>query len=193
MATFDDDDELEYIAIGKCSKALLPLDGESRIRVLRYLLDKFGLIEPNTFINHVNMDLHSQSTQLKIEDKTDISATVSRDISGDKPSIRDIIIKNYAKTESDLALVIAYYASNFASDTFKRQLFLDTYKENNIQTAQRCKNLTGIIKGLIRKSYLKTITENTYTVLPAGVEQAEIIIAGNSTSKYKTRNSSNKK
>lgn len=105
----------------------------------------------------------------------------------DKPSIKDILIKNYAKTEPDLAMVIAYYESNFGNDTFERQRFIEVYRENNLLNEQRSKNLTGIIKGLIRKSYIKTITDNTYLVLPEGIQQAEIIVSGKSTSKTKIR------
>ena len=186
MATFDDDDDLEYLAIGKCSKALTTLDNESRIRVIRYLLDKFGLIEQNSFIP--KQTTQYQQENLAIEDrKQERDNSFSNNSAVDRPSIKDILIKNYAKTEPDLAMVIAYYESNFGNDTFERQRFIEVYRENNLLNEQRSKNLTGIIKGLIRKSYIKTITDNTYLVLPEGIQQAEIIVSGKSTSKTKIR------
>lgn len=190
MATFDDDDDLEYLAIGKCSKALSVLDNESRIRVIRYMLDKFGLIEQNSFIPkqaaHTKTAYHHD--KLAIEDRQqEVVNPPSNNFVKDKPSIKDILIKNYAKTEPDLALVIAYYESNFGNDSFERHRFVEVYKENNLMNDQRRKNLTSVIRGLIRKSYIKTITDNTFSVLTEGIKQAEAVIAGNSTSVSKNK------
>ena len=44
MSNFDDED-LEIEAIAKCAKALSRLDNESKTRVIRYLLDKYGFID----------------------------------------------------------------------------------------------------------------------------------------------------
>jgi len=194
MGTFDDDDDLEYLAIGKCSKALSILDNESRIRVMRYLLDKFGFIENNSFTPTQTPQNNFKKENLPIEAKIheEVIPSQNGSESVDRPTIKDIIIKNYTKTEPDLALVIAYYASNFGTDSFERNKFSEAYKANGILTVQRTRNLSSIIRGLIRKSYLKTITDNTYSVLPEGVRQAEAIIAGNSTSVSKKKATSKK-
>ena len=49
MSNFDDED-LEIEAIAKCAKALSRLDNESKTRVIRYLLDKYGFI-----VNHISL------------------------------------------------------------------------------------------------------------------------------------------
>lgn len=187
MRHFDEDYETE--AIEKCSRALSRLDDKTKIRVVRYLLDKFGLIaqtdnKPQEVASTI---IHNQQNNLVLaEPKDTVKAPngVSNLLaSGNYIALKDVLIKNLAKTEPELIVVIAYYNSNFGKDTFTRQSILDSYKENNISTPNRRKNLLANLSSLIKKSVLSTITEEDLSISADGCEYAINILSGNSTTK----------
>lgn len=187
MRQFEDDFEIE--AIEKCSRALNRLDDKTKIRVIKYLLDKFGLIaqtEPQAK-EVVNQNIQYQQNNLVLAEPKDFgnvsNGTKSFLGSGNFISLKDVLIKNLTKTEAELLIVIGFYNSNYGKTTFTRQSILDSLRENNINAAQRRKNLTQNINSLIKKSFFNTITDDELSISSEGCEYAQNILAGNSTTK----------
>lgn len=188
MRHFDDDYEID--AIEKCSRALIKIDDKAKIRVVRYLLDKFGLIaqteesKPQEVINNI---IHNQQNNLVLAEPKTI-ASPSNGNSGFLPSghymaLKDVLIKNLAKTEPELIVVVGYYNSSFGKNTFTRQSILDSYRDNGIMSENRRKNLGQNLNSLIKKSLLSTITDDELAITTEGCDYAQNILNGNSTTK----------
>lgn len=187
MRHYDDDYEIE--AIEKCSRALMRLDDKTKIRVIRYLLDKFGLIaetdsQPQEVVNNI---IHNQQNNLVLTEPKASGALTNGNSSfipsGNFMALKDVLIKNLAKSEPELMVVIGYYNSAFGKETFTRQSILDSYRENNISTENRRKNLGQNLNSLIKKSLFSTITDDELAITPDGCEYAQNILSGNSTTK----------
>jgi hypothetical protein len=186
MRQFDDDYEIE--AIEKCSRALVRLDDKTKIRVIRYLLDKFNLIaqsEPQAK-EVVNQNIQYQQNNLVLAEPKDIG-----DLSNNNPflstgnfiALKDVLIRNLAKSEPELLVVIGYYNSQFGKATFTRQSILDSFRDNNIMSENRRKNLGQNLNSLIKKSLINSITDDELSITPEGCEYANSILSGNSQTK----------
>lgn len=186
MRHFEEDFETE--AIEKCSRALSRLDDRAKIRVVKYLLDKFGLIAeteskktetPNTVI-------HNQQNNLVLAEPKDLDSLSNGNTflnSNNVIALKDILIKNLAKTEPELLIVIGYYNSQFGKSTFTRQSILDSFRDNNIMSENRRKNLGQNLNSLIKKSQISSITDDELSITPDGIEYAKSILSGSSQTK----------
>lgn len=187
MRQFDDDYEVD--AIDKCSRALSKLDDRTKIRVIRFLLDKFNLLAQNEQAEKkdvVSQNIHYQQNNLVLVEPEKLPgiANASQALTnGNTIAIKDVLIKGLTKTEPELILIISFYNSSFGSGTFSRQSILDSYRDNGIITELRRKNLSSNLNSLIKKSYLSTITEEELAITPEGIEHAKNILSGNSTTK----------
>lgn len=187
MRYLEEDHEIE--AIEKCSRALTRLDDKTKIRVIKYLLDKFGLIaqtEPPAK-EVISQNIQYQQNNLVLAEPKDIgnlNATNNGFIShGSVIALKDVLIKNLAKTEPDLLVVIGYYNSQFGKSSFTRHSILDSYRDNNIMSENRRKNLVQNLNSLIKKSYLSTITDDELAMTEEGCSYANLVLSGNSQSK----------
>lgn len=181
------DDDFEIEAIDKCSRALSRLDDKTKIRVIKYLLDKFNLIaqtEPQKEV--VSQNIQYQQNNLVLAEPKDIG-TLQGGNSFLNPSniiaLKDVLIRNLAKTEPELLVVIGYYNSQYGKSTFTKQSILDSFRENNIMSENRRKNLGANINSLIKKSLINSITDDELAITPEGCEYAINVLSGNSQTK----------
>lgn len=187
MRHFDEDFETD--AIEKCSRALFRLDDRAKIRVIKYLLDKFGLLADTELKKQEvsNTVIHNQQNNLVLAEPNQtnsFSSSVNRALSsGNYVALKDVLIRNLSKSEPELILVIGYYNSDFGKGTFTKQSILDSYRENNIYTQTRRKNLMSNLGSLIKKSLFNTITDEELSISQDGCETALNILNGNSTTK----------
>ena len=115
MSNFDDED-LEIEAIAKCAKALSRLDNESKTRVIRYLLDKYGFIDQsykptvptNQFIG-AEKQLPPTNKETKVETINAEPASITKD---NIPSLYELMTKQYTKNETEILLMILYYLNS---------------------------------------------------------------------------------
>ena len=188
MRNFDDDYEIE--AIDKCSRALIRLDDKTKIRVIRYLLDKFGLIaepqpentRPQEVVNNI---IHNQQNNLVLAEPKTSERLGSPNMlaPGQFIALKDVLIKSLTKSEPELMVIIGYYNSNYGKTTFTRQSIWDSYRDNNILSENRRKNFGQNLNSLIRKSYFSSITDEEFSISQEGCEYAQNILSGNSTTK----------
>jgi hypothetical protein len=187
MRHFDEDYEID--AIEKCSRALMRLDDRTKIRVIRYLLDKFGLIaqtdsQPQEVVNNI---IHNQQNNLVLAEPKAVGSLTNNTSNlfqnGTYIALKDVLIKNLAKSEPELMVIIGYYNSEFGKSTFTKQSILDSYRDNGIVSESRKKNLGHNVNSLIKKSLFSTITDEELSITPEGCEYAQNILSGNSTTK----------
>ena len=187
MSNFDDED-LEIEAITKCAKALSRLDNESKTRVIRYLLDKYGFInqsyEPTVPTNQFI------GTEKQLLPTNTINAEPS---SINIPSLYDLMTKQFTKNETEILLMILYYKSNNGTTPIERSSIMDAYREEGIYTEGRNKNLSKNIDNLIQQSYISAITKTKFIITSAGIEQIQLIATGKSEARLrKPRNTKRK-
>lgn len=186
MRHLEDDYEIE--AIDKCSRALVRLDDKTKIRVIRYLLDKFNLIaqtEPQAK-EVVSQNIQYQQNNLVLAEPNDINNLPSNSpffSTGNFIALKDVLIRNLAKSEPELLVVIGYYNSQFGKSTFTRQSILDSFRDNNIMSENRRKNLGQNLNSLIKKSLINSITDDELSITPEGCEYANNILSGTSQTK----------
>ena len=187
MSNFDDED-LEIEAIAKCAKALSRLDNESKTRVIRYLLDKYGFIDQsykptvptNQFIG-TEKQLPPTNKETKVETINAEPASITKD---NIPSLYELMTKQY---------MILYYKSNNGTIPIERSSIMDAYREESIYTEGRNKNLSKNIDNLIQQSYISAITKTKFIITSAGIEQIQLIATGKSETKLrKPRNTKRK-
>ena len=181
-----ENDELEFDALAKCSKALSRLDDSTKTRVIQYLLMKFNLIPGNGPVNQVNIVpsgtelLHDVDKSFGIVNDTDTSDSVV------VPSVYELITKKYAKSELDILLLIVYKLTLKSTPVLKSSI-MDEYKAESIYTRTRSKGLTNSINGLLKKSYITCPTNTTIAVTPDGKRQVKAIVEGRSESRTATK------
>jgi len=183
--------ELEFDALEKCYKALSKLDDESKTRVIRYLLDKFKLIN-----NGGDVLTRTVVSQPELIDKSDtepihVSGSVEENLI---PSVFELVTKQYAKSEIDILLLVLYKMSKGNQDPINRSEVVGAYRDNNVYSDTRRKNVSANISALIRKSYITAPNNSSYALTPAGIEQVKLIAEGRSTtvSKKKIRSKTKK-
>ncbi len=177
------DKEIE--AIAKCTELVKELDEDSKFRVIKYLIERFGIGNPpSQFQGNGIVKNPTNNTQLlngNSEHFEDVS-DAKQDEDNDYPSLKDLLVKNYPKTEAEWVLCYAFYASKFGTDTFKREDIIEKYKENNRSSPSTVANLGNNINSCIKKDWIKS-QNNNLIVKPEGITYAKEILKGKSTGK----------
>jgi len=173
------DKEIE--AIAKCTELVKELDEDAKFRVIKYLIERFGIGNPPS---HVQNNGNAKNAQLlnRNPDHFEDIADAKQEEDNDYPSLKDLVVKNYPKTEPEWVLCYAFFASKFGTDTFKREDIIEKYKENNRSSPSTAANLGNNINSCIKKDWIKS-QNNNFIVKPDGITYAKEILKGNSISK----------
>lgn len=180
------DKEIE--AIAKCTELIKDLDDDAKVRVMKYLIERFGIGMIKS--HNTNQPRNEQQNSQLIESNSDetYEDVESENIENtDYPSLRDLVIKDYPKNESEWILVYGFYSSNYGNDTFTRDDLISNYDSTNRKTTQRIKNLSQSIKTGIKKDWYKSLNEKEYILLESGKTYASEIINGNSSGSTRKR------
>ena len=92
--------------------------------------------------------------------------------SKDYPIMKDIVIRDLAKTEREWMLIYALYSSNFGSDVFTREDLWAKYGDSNRKTVTRRKNLTNNIRTMVKADQIKFINDDEMLLTTNGKEVA---------------------
>lgn len=187
------DKEME--ALVKCTELIKDLDDQARLRVVKYLVEKFeiGIPRQGQFQEDKNS---SQSQSVKhIEGSNDeIEDTSYEDVpSTDYPTLKDLLIKNYPKSEVEWILCYAFYASDYGNETFTKEDIVTGYEENKRYSSSSKANLSNNIKNCVKKDWIKSINDNEFIMKQAGKDYASQVVTGNSTTKERKAKSRKKK
>lgn len=174
------DKEIE--AIAKCTELIKDLDDISKIRVIKYLIERFGIgSNPiNTSSFNPNNQLTQQSQNVDFVQSSYVSSEIVQE---DYPSLKQLLIKNYPKNETEWILCYAFYASQYGEDTFKKDDILEKYKENNRLSTSTSANLSNNINACMKKDWIKDINKDEFILKPEGLEYVKLVLKGNSSAK----------
>lgn len=179
------DKEIE--AIAKCTELVKELDEDAKFRVIKYLIERFGIGNPplQTQPNINNGAKNAANTAHLLNGNTDHFediADAKQDEDNDYPSLKDLLIKNYPKNEPEWMLCYGFYASKFGTDTFKREDIIERYKENNRASSTNIGNIANNLSSCIKKDWIKSVNKE-YIIKPEGLTYVKEILQGRSTSK----------
>lgn len=204
MTQFDEDYEIE--ALAKCSKALFQLDEKARIRVFKYLIDKFELMrESNEPAQEEDFISQTNENNLLLSQSNDQSSYGESNLMNSKEnvpinSIKDLVLRSLTQGDQDIVLIACYISSNYGADFFSRQSIIETLKEHDVFSNKRSKGLSTHLINLTKKVYISSFNDNQYMITKEGNEACNNILKGNSTTikrkqstrKSKTSNQKNK-
>jgi hypothetical protein len=175
------DKEIE--AIAKCTELIKDLDDNAKMRVMKYLIERFGIGMEKSQTMEMSESNGQEGTKLinSISDN-DYEDVESESVESDKdfPSLRDLVIKDYPKNEAEWVLVYGFYSSNYGKDTFTRENILSKYEETNRKTDARRKNLSKSVSTGVKKDWFKSMNDKEYIILDEGKKYVSAILAGNS-------------
>lgn len=178
-----DNDELEFEALAKCSKALSKIDDETKKRVIHYLLIKYNLINiGDTFVTTPSSVSVGQPNQLTCKTDFPEQSSDESEVIDTIPSVYELVTKQYAKSETDILLLILYKMSNGNQNPINRSEVVEAYRENKVYSDNRRKNVSSNINALIKRSYITAPNSSSYALTPTGIEQVKAIAEGRSTS-----------
>lgn len=112
----------------------------------------------------------NQKTELQKESEK--PTTERRYNSKEYPIMKDIVIRDLAKTEREWILIYALYSSDFGKNIITRDDLLNKYSESNRKTDNRIKNLTNNIKNMVKSDQLKFINDDEMLLTSKGKEVA---------------------
>lgn len=182
------DKEIE--AIAKCTELIKDLDDDAKMRVIKYLIERFGIgTQP---VNYPIIPNNYQTTKAQISEGNHQTTHFVDAETVDYPTLKQLVIKNYPKNETEWVLCYAFFASKYGNETFKKDAIVEGYKESNRYTEINRKNLTNTFNGCIKKDWIKDINKDEFILKPDGVAYAKEVLKGNSTSKEVKRTKKSK-
>lgn len=97
-------------------------------------------------------------------------------IEGDKPSLKDILMKQLPSSEMEWILVYAFYGSDFGGKPFTSKTILEAYESTKRKTTSRHANMSKNIKSLFSKGYFSALNDEEFIMTEDGKHQANEII-----------------
>lgn len=176
------DKEIE--AIAKCTELIKDLDDEAKVRVMKYLIERFGIgLQKGQSFSHSDNGNNSPK-QIKSQSDDEIADIVEENHQEvGYPTLKDLMIKDYPKTEAEWVLCYAFYSSNYGGDTFKREDLIEKYKENNRFSDSAKANLGNNINACVKKDWIKSVNDSDFVMKPEGTAYAKQVVGGNSIGK----------
>jgi hypothetical protein len=175
------DPEIE--AIAKCTELIKDLEKESKFRVIKYLIERFGIGMEYTN-QYQPTDTKTESKLLmNHSDQDDVEIEYTETVqqgNNDYPTLKDLLIKNYPKTETEWILCYSFYSSSFGNDTFTKDDILEKYKDNNRYSKSNAANLSNNLKTCVKKDWIKSVNDDDFIMKDEGKSYAKKVISGNS-------------
>lgn len=182
------DKEIE--AIAKCTELIKDLDDDAKMRVIKYLIERFGI--GTNPVSYTVIQPNHQAAKAHITEGNHQTTHIVDAETVDYPTLKQLVIKNYPKNEPEWILCYAFFASKYGNETFKKEDIVEGYKECNRYTNSNKMNLSNNFNACIKKDWIKDINKDEFILKPEGVTYAKEVLSGNSTSKEVKRAKKNK-
>jgi hypothetical protein len=173
------DKEIE--AIAKCTELIKDLDDDAKMRVIKYLIERFGIGASSTTYNTFPTQQPQQAQQYLPETNQGTHFVDAETV--DYPTLKQLVIKNYPKNETEWILCYAFFASKYGNETFKKDDILEGYKESNRYSTTNKANLSNNFNASIKKDWIKDINKDEFILKPEGISYAKEVLKGNSSAK----------
>ena len=176
------DKEIE--AIAKCTELVKELDEDAKVRVVKYLIERFGIgSNPNVHLNQTFHQPNPPTTkQPLLNGNSEKFAEFAEIESEDYPSVKDLLVKNYPKNETEWILCYAFYSSKFGTDVFNKEDIIAKYNENNRLSQSAKNNLINNLNSCIKKDWMKS-SNSDFILKPDGISYVKEILKGKSIAK----------
>ncbi|WP_422004915.1 hypothetical protein [Roseivirga pacifica] len=138
------------------------------------LLPKINVEESTTTPQSLEPNRTKQIGQAEEVEHVDIT---------DAPSLKQIKLRDLAKTEIDWMVVYSFMASEGGNKTFTRSDIVELYKESDRYSNKAAKGLSQYIKSLSKALYIKATSDTEFIILEEGIKRAQQIFEGKSNSK----------
>jgi hypothetical protein len=143
------------------------------------LLSKVNVISPQTTITPQISTL-TQGKQFKHLGQADEATLIEV---ADLPTLKDVKLRDLAKSETDWLLVYAYYASAGGTKEYTRDNIIQLYKDTDRRTDSRIKSLSQLFKNISKALYIKSTNDTNFILLEKGKIKVLEIFKGNSSAK----------
>lgn len=181
------DKEIE--AIAKCSELIQDLEDDAKMRVIKYLIERYW-IWLNRSASLVQNDFVPNSSWML----TPVISDYTENTDIEYPNLKDLVMKDAPKNESEWTLIYWFYSSNFWTKHFSREDIILKYEETKRKTDTKIKNLSQSIKTWISKDWYKSVNDKEFIILESWKKYAIEIINWNSqwSSRKRIKKASNK-
>jgi hypothetical protein len=99
------------------------------------------------------------------------------------PSLKEIKLRDLAKSDTDWLLVYSYMASGGGTKEFTRENIIQLYKDSDRRTDKRIKALSQLFKNISKALYIKSTNDSDFILLDKGKARVLEIFSGNSKAK----------
>lgn len=164
------------VSIGSAN---IELEGESE------LVNKFfGEIRENGLGKlaefHIAPIQHNESTEITsnqdIANQLQYTDAVVENPSFNYPTLKDIVLSNKIKKETNWILIYTLYATDFGKKAVPKKEISSMYKSTNRYTATRSKNFAANIKKLVTDKLISAINDNDFIITDKGKEEANKLL-----------------
>jgi len=173
----------ETEVLSKCTELLTEVDDNARFRIVKYLIERFGIM-PNNAVENNRNNFSNQSPQLVINANAhSFDYTEETNIKEEYPTLITLKVKDFPKNETEWVLCYAFYVSDFGNKTFVKDGVIEKYKESNRYSNSTKANLSNNINACIKKDWIKDTPNGEFIFKETGISYVKEILSGNSISK----------
>jgi len=183
----------EIKVISDCIELLSQLSSEERVRALDYIIRRFGDGSLNQNLTNQNVTSNQVATTQFRPTQTASNGSAATPTKPEYPTLNDLLIKNYPKSEAEWILVFSYYASNYGSAKFTKEDIKAKYNKIERLTPNNSKNFATNLKNCIKKDWIKSVNETEFIMIENGNSHAMEVISGKSTTKERKPTSRKKR
>lgn len=171
----------------------LEFELEGNQDVVKEQFENFKSFITNDLLPKVNVERETIQATPKIEESRSQQLLTPHDVEViediDIPALKEIVLKDLPKSETDWILIYACYSTSFGQGTFTEEAIKNHYEQTGRTNRSRSANLSNNIKSLLNKGYIKVHNDTEYLVKPEGIRHAHEILAGKSITKTSTKTS----
>lgn len=96
--------------------------------------------------------------------------------SSNYPTLKDIVLSNKIKKETNWILIYTLYATSFGTKSVAKKEISSMYKQTNRYTAARSKNFAANIKKLVTDKLISAINDNDFIITEKGKNEANKLL-----------------
>ena len=163
----------------------LEFEIEGKEKVVKEQFESFKSFITIDLLPKINVIVPQNTPALdegQIKQLTEIQDATTTEVS-DVPALKEVVLKDLPKTETDWILIYACYYTSFGSSPFSEEDIKNLYEKTGRKSISRLANLSNNIKSLLNKEYIKVHNDTEFIIKPEGINYAHEILKGNSKSK----------
>ena len=170
----------------------IELEGEGTLvdAILAKLLDEGIEKIKNKTVTVLQGDINMFNKPEKedVDAPTSECMTTTTEIDSEYPLLKDVVIKDLPKTETEWILLYAFYSSGFGKDCFSKNDIKEGYNNTNRTTSTRNKNFATNLKNTISNGWIKSVNEVDFVITLSGISTAKEILNRSVSEKPARRN-----